>query len=137
MTNAQSIQFEIEQILFRWAWLVDHGPHDQIASLFTDNGTFDMPGTLWKGREELQIGFSRRSATRTSRHVISNIRVRMEGVARALVTGLQTVYRHDGPPPHPSLAVSVFDIDHIFERDDEKWRMETLRLTRRFVAPAQ
>ena len=71
-SKIELIRRECEQLFFNIAWLTDHGPHQDIAMLFTEDGEFDRDGVLIKGRGELIDLYAKRPISLMTRHLVSN-----------------------------------------------------------------
>lgn len=79
-----------EQTVRDYAVLRDDGPADQYADLFTQDGTFDLGGTITEGREALIARHKAANAAAAWRHNITDIRITksgtdIKGVSRFIV----------------------------------------------------
>ena len=105
-TQAQIVQ-ECERLLYQLAHLTDHGPHAEIAQLFTEDGDFDRDGTVVVGRQALRDLYSQRPASLMTRHMVSNIMVTVVSAEEASSQAYATVYRFrstNGAKPVPPVT---------------------------------
>ena len=131
-----------ERLVFDYAWLVDSGAAGQIADLFTEDGQWiAADGRGMHGNDEIRSAFTARQAItrRQSRHVITNVRVDLDGEDRARGTAYLVNYRHDSqsdvaekpaPGDHPKF---VGDYHFTFRRTGAGWRIEMLRFDLAFL----
>jgi hypothetical protein len=82
-----------ERLILHLAHLTDHGPHAEIAQLFTADGEFDRDGTVLHGREALRAFYAKRPASLLTRHVVSNITVDVHDEHHATSRAYGTVFR--------------------------------------------
>ena len=70
----------IADLINEFCWRVDNGRGDEVAALFTKDGTVDTPHFNLAGLDEIHSWFSARAtgATRISRHFVTNLRIRKE-----------------------------------------------------------
>lgn len=120
-------------ILHRYFWLVDHGHADQVSRLFVKTGrltfgaTAPKPGTL-EGAEIASAMFARSRQTEvTTRHVLSNITLTATADATVEAYSLLTLFR-SGDTTRDTYPTSVADIEDIFVRTDEGWRILERRI---------
>lgn len=100
---------ECEELILNVAWLTDHGPHTQIIDFYTSNGSFNRDGEVYVGRSSLEEMYKKRPASLFTRHVISNIQVKILSENDASATSYATVFRFrskDGNPPVPPVKTS-------------------------------
>ena len=134
MSDEASID-ALRTLVIEWAWCVDHEPPERSAALFTEDGVFEMPEGRWEGRPRiLEVARARESKQRTSRHVVTNVRISADG-DEAKGQGTVTVYRHDGPGTGDTLPSSVFDFADRYRRVDGTWAIEERVMSRIFARP--
>jgi hypothetical protein len=100
---------ECEKLILDIAWLTDHGPHSQIADLYTTSGSFDKDGEVTTGKAALEEMYKKRPASLFTRHVLSNIRIKVLSETEALATSYGTVFRYrsnDNSAPIPPVKIS-------------------------------
>ena len=123
-------QLACERLLLRVAWLTDHGPQIDIASLYTADGEFDRDGVVTKGRAAIAEMYARRSPSLFTRHLISNFQVVEVTADTARCRSMAAVYRFrstEGGAPVPPVALSgpeaVTEYDDTLVRTDQGWRL--------------
>ena len=100
---------ECEGLILQVAWLTDHGPHNQIVDLYTLNGSFSRDGEVYAGRAALAEMYKKRPASLFTRHILSNIQIKIISETDAISTSYATVFRYrsdDGSPPIPPVNSS-------------------------------
>lgn len=105
-TRAQVAQV-CERLLMQLAHLTDHGPHEAIADVFTEDGEFDRDGTVVRGRPALRDMYAKRPASLMTRHMVSNVMVTVLSEDEAICQAYATVYRFrspDGAKPAPPVV---------------------------------
>lgn len=120
---------EIESVLVEWSWLIDHGRAQDAAVLFTQDAEQSIAGVTASGIEAIAQGLKRRAdmTGRTSRHVISNLRLSMSSDATVDVTWILTLYRSDdaGKPAKPIL---VGDVQDSFRKEASGWKIRSRKV---------
>ncbi len=121
-------RLDIESLLYRAFWLVDHGRAAEVASLFTPDGKWTFgpgtpkPGTLI-GAEISQFLVARQAQAHvTTRHVLSNVLVEAESGDRAAARSVLTLYRSE-TDVLPADPAAVADIEDVVVRTDEGWKI--------------
>jgi uncharacterized protein (TIGR02246 family) len=130
------------RLVLDYAWRVDSGAASQIADLFTEDGEWlGADGRGLRGNTQIRAAFGHREAItrRQSRHVITNVRIDLDGGDRAVGTACLVNYRHDAsgdvaahpaPADHPKF---VGDYHLTFRRTASGWRIATLRFDLAFL----
>ncbi|MBR1217699.1 nuclear transport factor 2 family protein [Bradyrhizobium sp. U87765 SZCCT0131] len=116
----------IEAVLIEWAWLIDHGRATEAAVLFTADAEQSIAGVVASGNAAISAGLQRRAALtqRTSRHVVSNIRLDLAANGDIAVSSILTLYRSDDAA-WPARPIMVADVADTFRRTDDGWRIHT------------
>lgn len=90
--NSQAPAFETTctQTVRDYALLRDEGPAEEYANLFTEDGTFELGGTITEGREALIARHRAANTAAAWRHTMTDIRIRktdktIEGTSRFIV----------------------------------------------------
>jgi hypothetical protein len=132
MTDLERMLIEraCERLVVEYCHFVDHGEASKIAGQFTEDGIWTSRENTMSGRNEIEAGFRRREAAtrRRSRHVCTNLLVRVldENTAEGVV--YLTLYRHDDPDESPVRPSDIPDIvgeyRDRFVRTDEGWRFQ-------------
>ena len=126
---------ECEDLILEVAWLTDHGPQMNIPNLFASNGTFSRDGEVFMGTTSLEDMYKKRPASLFTRHVISNIRVKILSETDATVTSYATVFRHrsaDGsvsvPPVVSSGPESISEYHDVLTKESGGWKIQSREL---------
>ena len=114
----------IETVLIEWAWLIDHGRAAEAAVLFTADAEQSIAGVVASGIAAISAGLQRRGAMvqRTSRHVVSNVRLEPAPDGEVAVSSILTLYRSDDAA-RPARPIMVADVADVFRRSDDGWRI--------------
>jgi SnoaL-like domain len=119
-----------ERLLLEVAHLTDHGPHESIADLFTDDGELDRDGTVIRGRQALRDSYVKRPVTLMTRHLVSNVMVTLVSENEANCRACATVYRfrsQDGVRPVPPVDCegpeSVVEFEDHLIRTADGWKV--------------
>ncbi|QUT06820.1 nuclear transport factor 2 family protein [Sphingobium phenoxybenzoativorans] len=125
---------QIEELLYRSFWLIDHGRAEKCAELFTKDGALTFgpgapsPGTI--SGADIAISMSRRQAQSavTSRHVLSNILIEDDGDGKATMRSLLTLFRTESNDMRSEVK-SVADIEDIVAYNGTGWKIEHRTIT--------
>ncbi len=139
--DARQVRDACEQLVHRYATLIDEGRAAEVVDLFTDDAVWMAPGVEMHGRAELQRGFQHRQeqTARVSRHVCTTFDVVRTGPDEAEGIVYLTLYRHDlrdgekrpAPLQSPALVGAYHDR---FVRTDDGWLIGERRLVTDFAA---
>jgi uncharacterized protein (TIGR02246 family) len=91
----------IAELITRYASLLDTSDWDAVAALYTEDGRMNRPTApddFITGRSAILASFKARPP-RTTRHIIANILVALEGEAVAIATSQILLYASDGANP--------------------------------------
>lgn len=128
--QADQIRRECERLFLQIAWLTDHGPQREIASLFCEDGEFDRDGAVFSGRAALIDLYAKRPANLMTRHLVSNIMVRPESDVRAICHAYATVYRFrsaDGSASVPPVTCegpeNVTEYQDLMVKTGDGWKV--------------
>lgn len=91
---------EIERMILDYAALNDAGEWDALAAMYVAEGRMSRPTApddFIEGREAILAGFKARPP-RTSRHIVANVRVTLEG-GTAKATSQILLFTAAGQPP--------------------------------------
>jgi uncharacterized protein (TIGR02246 family) len=117
----------IEDLIATYLYRLDHGQANTLADLFTDDGVLDVGGLgPQKGRDAIKAYYAKRSTTRTTRHVSTNLYVVFDDASHARAVHTLTYYAAEGAPPLPAAAPSgVADYAEKLTRGaDGRWRFQ-------------
>jgi hypothetical protein len=129
-SSAHDIHHACEQVFLQVAHLTDHGPQQEIADLFEEEGQLDREGTLISGRADLRASYAKRPPELMTRHLVSNFVTRPMSATEAICTAYATVYRFrsaQGTRPEPPVTCAgpesiVEYVDH-YVRGAQGWRI--------------
>jgi uncharacterized protein (TIGR02246 family) len=116
----------IEDVLSTYLYRLDHGQTDKLAELFADDGVMDVEnvGAL-KGQAAIAAYYEKRSKTRISRHVITNLYVEFVDATHARTVHTLTYFAGEGAGPLPATPSGVADYANTMVRGrDGVWRIE-------------
>lgn len=128
---------EVEQLLGEWAWLIDHGRADEAAVLYTSDAEQTIGGVTARGIDTIAEGLRRRAALtgRTSRHVMSNLRLSDVTASTAQASWILTLYRSDDSARPPN-AILIADVNDTFRLEDGRWKIRSREIVRIFADDA-
>lgn len=123
------IRQEIESVLTEWSWLIDHGKAQEASVLFTHDAEQSIAGVTARGIEAIAQGLKRRAdlTDRTSRHVISNLRLSMSSEAAVEATWILTLYRSDDANK-PAKPMMVNDVHDTFRKEAGGWKIRSRKI---------
>lgn len=115
----------------------DFGERSRVPELFTEDGVWESDEARLEGRDQLASFFGKVEAHRTTRHVSSNVAVRVTGPDGAEGLSYFTLYRHVGEKPRvPDLDGQPVIVGHYrdrFVRTADGWRIAHRRADVGFV----
>jgi ketosteroid isomerase-like protein len=133
------LRTELDELNVEFAYRIDHGLSDQVADLFTEDGSYGRStGERSVGRDAIRRAYATRSdrGPRTARHVFTNLRLTEVAEDRVEATSILTLFAHDGPPPHAAEPLLVADYDDTYRRGaDGRWRFASRTVTWLFRHP--
>jgi hypothetical protein len=141
----QDIHHACEQVFLQVAHLTDHGPQQDIADLFEEDGQLDREGTLICGRADLKASYAKRPPELMTRHLVSNFVARPLSATETMCTAYATVYRFRGAPgtrPEPPVTCagpeSIVEYSDHFVLTAQGWRIRrrTMRTVITVKSPA-
>lgn len=117
---------EIESILAEWAWLIDHGRAQEVSVLYTQDAEQSIAGVTRSGIEAIKQGLKHRAdmTGRTSRHVVSNLRLSLSSDATAEATWILTLYRSDDANK-PAKPTMINDVHDSFRKEAGGWKIRS------------
>jgi SnoaL-like domain len=123
------IRQEIESVLTEWSWLIDHGRAQEASVLFTHDAEQSIAGVTASGIEAIVQGLKRRAdmTGRTSRHVISNLRLSMSSEATVEAAWILTLYRSDDANK-PAKPMMVNDVQDTFRKEAGGWKIRSRKI---------
>ncbi len=123
------IRQEIESVLTEWSWLIDHGRAQEASVLFTHDAEQSIAGVTASRIEAIAQGLKRRAdmTDRTSRHVISNLRLSMSSEATVEAAWILTLYRSDDANK-PAKPMMVNDVQDTFRKEAGGWKIRSRKI---------
>jgi hypothetical protein len=155
-------QMALRDLQATFFWKIDRRDTADIATLFTEDGQLVVPDLATrmttiltiKGREALTQQWAHRPPDLVTRHVFTNLQIRLICATEATSRCISIGFRHTGPgvgPPHTEAGVAPPDIAPTFglpqpvivaDHDDRyqlgpdrRWRFLEKRITPVFVSP--
>jgi hypothetical protein len=124
------IEDECTKLSIAYARHVDFKEYDQFVQLFAEDGELNVTGQPVKGRENLTRAMAARPDRLRSRHVLTNIWIKVIDQDHAEGLSYLSLYRHtgedlEGDDQSPRMITGPSAIGHYrdwFVRTDEGWR---------------
>jgi ketosteroid isomerase-like protein len=126
----------LEDLNSAFARHLDHNEIDALVDLFAVDALYTHGERISRGRDEIERLFRARAAKgpRTSRHLLSGLRLSIESATEAAGTSVCLSFAADGSPPLPARPFLVADFDDRYRRDrDGRWRFAERHIRRVFV----
>lgn len=121
---------EIESILTEWAWLIDQGQAGLASVLLAQDAQQQIGDVITTGIESITQGLDRRAAMtgRTSRHVISNLRLALVSDGYVDATWILTLFRSDDSVK-PANPIMIGDVRDTFANGPDGWKIKSRKIT--------
>jgi hypothetical protein len=124
------IEDECTRLSIAYARHLDFKEYDQLVRLFAEDGELNTTGRVFKGREKISRVMAARPEGLRSRHVLTNIWIKVIGEDQAEGMSYATIYRHtgeglEGDDQGPRIISGPSSIGHYadrFVRTEEGWR---------------
>lgn len=124
------IEYDCTKLSIAYARHVDFKEYDQFVELFAEDGELNTTGKAVKGREKITKAMARRPQGLRSRHVLTNIYIRVIDEDHADGLSYLSLYRHtgeglDAEDQSPRIISGPAFIGHYedrFIRTEEGWR---------------
>jgi len=134
-TTAADDKETVREVLAEYCFRLDDGPFDEMAALFTEDGTWDTAFGSATGRAAIaELARSMRSGAPQPRprgiHLVTNIAIRIEG-SRATVRSNWIVAQNS--PEGPKIGSGGGYVDDMV-KTDSGWRFRTRKIDR-FIVP--
>lgn len=112
-----------------WAWLIDQGRAEDASVLFTPDAEQTIAGVTAIGIDAITQGLKRRGAMtgRTSRHVISNVRLSLLSDTQVEANWVLTLYRSDDVV-RPARPVLVGDVRDLLRKEADGWKISSRKI---------
>ena len=132
-TDLFRIRQEVQDRLIDYWWDVDSNDARDALGFYTGDCLYQMCEHRMQGHAAIRRYYDYRASrgARVVRHVLTNLRARVEAAGRASVIGILTVHAADGLPVLPTAPpILVADNEAMFVREaDGVWRMAENRIT--------
>ena len=139
-TERLLLRVELEELNAEFAYLIDHDLSEQVADLFTADGSYGRStGEMSVGHDAIRQAYGARRARgpRTARHIFTNLRLGSVSEDRVEATSILTLFASDGEPPHAAEPLLVADYADTCRRcDDGRWRYLSRTATWLFRHPS-
>jgi 3-phenylpropionate/cinnamic acid dioxygenase small subunit len=125
-------ELEIRNLIARLAHLADIGDLDEYVSLFTEDASWEMPGSPRRGQADIMAGARERRAVGTTgpgsntRHVISTLAVCVNGADEASSDSYWLFYGDTTTTPTVSLMGRYHDT---LQRTPAGWKLARREIT--------
>ena len=90
--EAAARQWRCQQALTALFHFLDRKEYESVVALFLEDGVWQRPGTVLAGHAEIMADLRKRSATRLSRHVLTNFLVLEDEAGDVDATATLTTY---------------------------------------------
>ncbi|MBI4766212.1 MAG: nuclear transport factor 2 family protein [Deltaproteobacteria bacterium] len=129
----RKIEDECTKLSIAYARHVDFKEYDQFVRLFTEDGELNVTGKPVKGRVKIARSVSLRPEGLRSRHVLTNIYIKVIDEEHAEGLSYLTLYRHtgeglEGDDQGPRIISGSSAVGHYadrFIRTEEGWRFSS------------
>jgi ketosteroid isomerase-like protein len=135
-TETLEIRLALEELNAAFAHHLDHGEIDALVDLFAADALYTHGERVSRGRGEIERLFRNRAAKgpRTSRHLLSGLRVSIESATVATGSSVCLSFAADGEPPLPARPFLVADFEDRYRRDEDgRWRFAERHIHRVFT----
>lgn len=130
------IRRALEDLNSAFAYHLDHNEIDALINLFAVDALYTHGERISRGRGEIEELFRNRATKgpRTSRHMLSGLRLSIESATAAGGSSVCLSFAADGVPPLPAKPFLVADFEDRYRRDgDGRWRFAERHIHRVFV----
>ncbi len=124
------VRLEIESVLTEWAWFIDQGKAGRASVSFAQDAQQQIGDVVTTGIESIAHGLERRAAMtgRTSRHVISNLRLVAASGGCVDATWILTLFRSDDSIKLAK-PIMIGDVRDTFVNGPGGWKIKSRKIT--------
>jgi len=125
------------KLILGFAYHLDHRHFAEVAALFTEDGTFDRPGMLAKGREEIAALWHGRPEAFITRHVCGPPFFTLISAEEVCATTYFMLYQaeHAGAGfPDQTRVAAVAEYLDCFRREGGSWKFASRKVAVGFLA---
>lgn len=130
------IRLALGELNAAFAHHLDHNEIDALVDLFAVDALYTHGERVSRGRDEIERLFRNRveKGPRTSRHLLSGLRLSIESGTAAAGSSVCLSFAADGVPPLPAKPFLVADFEDRYRLDsDGRWRFAERHIHRVFV----
>jgi L-fuconolactonase len=115
----------IENHLISYLYFLDHGSTDRLADFYSPEGVMDVENVgLLRGRAAVADYYGKRSTTRTTRHVMTNLYVKLLGDGQAQTVHSVLYYASDNASTTQAIPLGVAEFtNYLVRSSDGKWQI--------------
>jgi SnoaL-like domain len=132
-----AIERACEKLIYEFAEAIDLRNDRHLANLFTEDATYARPtdpDTVMTGRETIVKTFEARPGGRVTRHIWSNVRIKVDSPTRAhSVSTVLLIAGPNEPAAHPQFGYQaearqlLGEFDDEFVKTPQGWRFSSRR----------
>lgn len=113
----------IQALVTEFSFRVDHGEATGIPELFTEDGRFESPMAKLNGKDAITAAMAQRAhANYKTRHVVNNLRLKLDTAAQIRGTVLLTLYRWKPDDDPQAQASAILEYEDVYVRGgDGQW----------------
>ncbi|MEO8856567.1 MAG: nuclear transport factor 2 family protein [Burkholderiaceae bacterium] len=132
---------DCESLIHAFCFLLDHGQAAEVVDLFSAEGVFERRGQALGGQPAIAAAMATRSPQVRTRHICSNIMLRVESPERITGVTYFQFFRHDSRTGSASQAPSdlleaIGEYHDVFEKTAQGWRFAHRRAEAVFQRPS-
>ena len=120
------IEAECSRLIASFAFLVDHRRYAELVALFSEDGSFERPGSRATGTAALRDLMNARPTTIVTRHVCAIPFFETVSAEQATAVTYVTVYHvegADGRVSEISSPAAIAEFHDVFRRTQQGWRI--------------
>ena len=127
--DRRDIEADCRSLFIAYSHALDDADPQRVASLYAPDGVWARPGEDIRGRAAIAAAIGARDRRAVTRHLLSNIDIRVIDADHAEGRAYYIVYRDDGaarvdfPRPVPASPMRIGDYLATFIRTAEGWRL--------------
>jgi len=119
---------EIIDLTIAYGWLLDHGPRDQLSTVFTQDAVADYGGQVFVGLDAIVDKVEQALGPLTiSQHIVSNQQVTVVGDAASCRCYLHAQHHRAGTPGGDNYVIAGRYLDKLI-RTNDGWRITQRQL---------
>jgi ketosteroid isomerase-like protein len=131
-SHAGAAQAACARLLVDFANAMDCHDHTRVLGLFTEDAVLERPGSVLRGKQEIDGFLQQRPRQRVTRHLCTNQSVDVASSERATgqayVLFFQALNEGAAELPLPTPEPALVEYRATFLRNDGQWRMQDLAI---------